>query len=162
MRLFYLAFVLFVMYISIGIVDNMLQSNLTPDASVDTKSPNFLYQMFIQPNIWNLSGVSGFSMLMSIFVGIGAVAVGIAVTATVFGKSDIAMLAIPAGVLLSLGAMPIVSIWSFLTRNVASMACNVGTECLPASLVGALFAGTLGVLWAFTVIEFWLWRPLTQ
>jgi hypothetical protein len=168
MRLFYLASVLFIAYIIIGLLNQTLQSDLRP-IGVTSEPSNFIYDIFIQPNLWNLNGESGFSTLIGIFGGLTAVAVGIAVAATVFGRSDIAVLAIPAGIFLSLGAMPILSIYQFLIRNIGSMACNISPQaaiistssCLPASLIGTLVAGTLGLLWVLIILEWWLWRPLT-
>ena len=67
------------------------------------------------------------------------------------------------GAFMSLGAVPIINLYSFVTRNVGQMAgCSIGQVCAPANIFGALSAGILAIMWIFTGLEWWAWRATTQ
>lgn len=162
MRLGPMSIFLFVLYISIGIFDQTFDANLN---AYGNSGENFIFATLLQP--WNWGGyttILGFSVPNMIFVLSSAitVAVGIALTGALFGRSDIATLFGLFTLFIGLGAVPIIAFYSFVTRNVGMFACTVGESCGPANIAGALSAGVLMVMWLFTCMEWWAWRATTQ
>lgn len=153
MRLGPFFIVLFVIHISIGLLDKVLTPTLTGFQSISTGS-SFM-DILIQPWMWNNNS---FTLII-----LGSIFTVSAITAATayLTRSDILVLAGLAGIFISMGAIPIVNLYSFITRNVNQFACTPG-DCLAASVIGGLTAGVLGLMFIMTVIEWWLWRPTTQ
>lgn len=153
MRLAPFTILLFVMYITIGIYDQTISDQ---GVSYGNGGESFLFNALLQP--WNWSGMSFLVLLGSaVFV-----AAGVAAGTAFFSRSDINSLYALFLAFVAIGAVPIISIYNFVTRNVGMYACTVGTSCGPANIVGALTAGVLAIFWIFTCVEWWSWRPATQ
>jgi hypothetical protein len=145
--------VLFVMYIVMGLLNATLDPSLL---AYGTTGTSFL-DILIQPWIW-----TGNSFLALIVGSVFAVS-AITAAASFISRSDILTLAGLAGVFLSMGAVPIVGLYDFVTRNIGQFAgCIPGSPCGPAAIIGALTAGVVALMYAMTVLEWWLWRPATQ
>jgi|WetSurMetagenome_2_1015567.scaffolds.fasta_scaffold35926_2 hypothetical protein len=154
MRLGTFMVVLFVMYLLMGLVDKTLDPNLI---AYGTTGTTFL-DILIQPWAWT---TNSFLLLL-----VGSVFTISAITAatSVLTRSDILTLAGLAGVFISMGSVPIIRLYDFMTRNIGPFIseCIPGQACLPASMLGALTAGVVALMFAMTVLEWWLWRPTTQ
>ena len=163
MRIGPMSVVMVVIYLFIGIFDQTLDPTLQGYGNGGT---GFILATIFQP--WNWSGtvnILGVSVpsLIGMFGAAISIAVGIAVIGSVLGRSDIVTLFAFFGALLSLGAMPCIVLYSFVTRNVGQMAqCSVNAPCAPALIFGGLSAGILGMMWIFTCAEWWAWRSMTQ
>ena len=163
MRLGPMSVVMFIIYLTIGIFDQTLNSNLQ---GYGNGASGFVLGSILQP--WNWSGtitIAGIS-IPSLFGILGVaitIAVGIALIGSVLGRSDIVTLFVLFGAFMSLGVVPIINLYSFVTRNVGQMAgCSIGQVCAPANIFGALSAGILAIMWIFTCLEWWAWRATTQ
>lgn len=155
MRMLNIVIILFIVYLSVGIFDQVFDKDLNAYGNGGT---SFFFNTLLQP--WQWQGVSNnfFYFFGAILVG----AIGVAVAGSLFGRSDISSLAITAGVFASIGVIPCVSLYSFITRNVGLFACPIGELCGPAQIAGALTAGILAMIYLFTVMEWWFWRAMTQ
>lgn len=153
MRLAPLVIVLFIIHLTIGFVDVAFNENL--DAYGNSLT-NYPFAMILQP--WNWQGNS----LYFLFAGIVAAATGIAVTGLVLGRSDLVLLQPIFIIFVSVGAIPIINLYSFVTRHSATFACTVGESCFVSNIFGAITAGFLGIIWMFACLEWWAWRPTTQ
>lgn len=164
--------VLFIMYISIGLLDQTLDPNLqgfgnciniTTIANVTGAVGNCanggginFFSLITQPYLWKDNQF--LLMLIAIIFTVSA----ITAVASFFSRSDILTLAGLAGVFMSMGSVTIISLYYFITRNVGVFACNAGSSCGPATIIGGLTAGVIALMYAMTVMEWWLWRPTTQ
>lgn len=146
--------VLFVIHICIGLLDKVLTPTLTGFQSISTGST--FMDILIQPWLWSSN-----TFLTLLITSVFAISAITAATAYLT-RSDILTLAGLAGVFISMGAIPIVSLYSFITRNVGMFACTPGQACAAAAVIGSLTAGVVGLMYAMTVLEWWLWRPTTQ
>jgi len=163
MRLGPMTVFMFVLYLMIGIFDQTLDPNLN---GYGNSGANFLFATIIQP--WNWTGtvnILGFTTLS--FIGILGtaivVATGIAAAGSLLGRSDISTLFPLFIAFTTIGSAPCLSLYNFMTRNVGQFAgCTIGQTCGPASIIGALSAGILGLMWLFTCMEWWAWRSTTQ
>jgi hypothetical protein len=145
--------VLYVFNIVIGLLDKVLTPTLTGYQSISTGSTYL--DILIQPWVWSQN--TFLTMLVtSIFI-----ISGITAAAAFLTRSDILTLAGVAGIFLSMGALPLVNMYSFVTRNIGQFACNPGDPCTAAAVIGSLTVGVIGLMYAFTVLEWWLWRPTT-
>jgi len=155
--------VFFIIYIVIGLLDQTANSDLT---AYGNGGDNMMFATLLQP--WNFGStnvnIGGIQVptLLGILGSAITIAVGIALISSVIGRSDIVTLYALFGAFLALGAPTIIVLYSFLTRNVGMMACAAGTNCYAANLVGALLAGSMGIMWLFTCGEWWAWRSMTQ
>jgi hypothetical protein len=161
MRLGPMTVFLFVLYLSMGIFDQTLSSDLNAYGNGGT---SFVFLSLIQP--WNWGGttnVLGYEVpnFLGILGSAITIAVGIAVLGSVLGRSDITTLFALFLSMMSLGAMPIIMFYGFITRNISPYACTIGTACLEANILGALSAGVLGIMWLYTCLEWWAWRNTT-
>ena len=157
-----MSIVMTIIYLCIGIFDQTLDPTLQ---GYGNGSTGFIMGTLFQP--WNWSGsvnILGFNVaLLGILGSAIAVSLGIAVIGSVLGRSDIVTLFPLFTALMSLGAMPCIVIYSFVTRNVGQMAgCSTSVPCGPAMIFGGLSAGVLAVMWLFTCLEYWSWRSVTQ
>lgn len=163
MRIGPMTVVFFMLYITIGLFDQTMNVDLQ---GYGNAGENFMFATLLQP--WNYGSytvtVGGVQVptLLGILGTAITIAVGIALITSVIGRSDIVTLFSLFSALIMLGAPTIIVLYSFLTRNVAMMACTVGEPCFPANLVGAIIAGTLGIMWLMTCLEWWAWRATTQ
>ena len=163
MRLAYVFSVLLIMYLTIGIIDNVMDTNLSDwEASVSSSdnktgiSGSTFFNIVFQPYLWKEN------QWIITLGGILAVSVGIGAVGAYLTKSDIVLLMPFAILLLSIGIYPLISIYSFITRNVGMFACTVGETCTEAWLIGILTAGVMGLFYTLSVLEWWFWRPMTQ
>lgn len=176
MRLAPFMIVLFVMYIVIGLID---QSFVDPNHPLDQYGSCYNSTILgwnvtgAVGNCANGNGVNFFSLITQpynwqdnsfLLTLIAAVFVVSAITAAAayLTRSDILTLAGLAGIFFSMGSVTIVALYSFITRNVGQFACTAGQACGPAQIIGGLTAGVVALMWAMTVLEWWLWRPATQ
>jgi hypothetical protein len=163
MRLGPMSVVMLIIYLMIGIFDQTLDPNLQAYGNGAT---GFVFATILQP--WNWSGtmtIAGITVpsLLGILGSAIVIAVGIALIGSVLGRSDIVTLFALFGSLMSIGAMPCVVLYSFVSRNVGQLAgCAANAVCAPANIAGALSAGVLAVMWIFTCMEWWAWRATTQ
>lgn len=153
MRLGPFFIVLFVIHISIGLLDKVLSTTLNEFQTVSTGST--FMDLLIQPWMWSNNAF--------ILIVLGSVFTVSAITAATayLTRSDILVLAGLAGIFISMGAIPIVNLYSFVTRNVEQYACTPG-DCMASAIIGGLTAGVIGLMYVMTVLEWWLWRPTTQ
>jgi hypothetical protein len=165
MRLGPMTVFMFVMYIMIGIFDQVFDPNLNIINGYGNTATDFAFATILQP--WNWSGTINFfgfevSSLILILGSAVTIAAGIALLGYVIGRSDIVLLFALFTAFMSLGAAPCIVLYSFVTRNVAMFACNIGETCGVANIFGALTAGVLAIMWLFTCMEWWAWRAATQ
>ena len=153
MRLGPFMIVLFVMYIALGLLNHTLNSNLYDYNSTGT---TFL-DILIKPWIWS---DNPFLVLVA---GAAIAIAGLTTAIGIITRSDIVTLSGLAGAFISMGAVPIMALYDFMSRNIGQFAgCIPGDTCAAASIIGALTGGILALMWVMTVMEFWLWRPVTQ
>lgn len=162
MRLGPMTVLLFILYISMGIFDQTLNSDLQGYGNGES---SFVFLTIIQP--WNWAGtteVMGVNIpnFLGILGGAISIAVGIAVIGSVLGRSDITALFSLFLAFTSLGAVPIIMLYGFMTRNIAPYTCKISESCFESNLLGALTAGVLGIMWIYTCLEWWAWRSTTQ
>ena len=165
MKLGPMTVLMFVIYLFIGIFDQVFDPNLNVIDGYGNAAGNFMFATILQPWNWggtiNIPLLGAVPMFLTILGSAISVAVGIAVFGAVFGRSDISALFWLFLAFLSLGAMPCIVLYSFVTRNVAMFACTVGEPCGPAMIFGALTAGILAIMWLFTCVSWWAWRETT-
>lgn len=158
MRLLHLSVLFFVIYLSIGVFDQVFDNNLQPIGG--SLTGNFVLMTLLQPQNWSTNGLL---IILGLGIVVGTVA-ALAGSVSAFGititRSDISALFPLFLVLVGLGSVPIISFYSFITRNVGQFACTVGSSCPPAMIIGSLTAGVLALVWIFTCLEWWLWRPM--
>ena len=153
MRLAPFMVVLFVMYLSINVLDKTLDPTLQNPDSTGVS----YFALILQPSLWDTN-----SFIVLLIGFIGAVSL-ITATIGILTRSDIVTLSGGAASLMAMGAIPIIQLYWFMSRNVGSMTgCIPGDPCASAMIVGSLTAGVVGLMWVMTVLEFWLWRPVTQ
>lgn len=162
MRLGPMVIFLFVLYLSIGIFDQVLDKDLN---AYGNSASNFAFAVILQPQNW--SGTSQFlgfqvSNLLLIFTSALVVTAGITLSTFLVTKSDLSLLFGLFIMFASLGVVPIGMLYTFVTKNVALYGCTIGETCIEAQMVGALTAGILAIMWLFTCVEWWAWRPTTQ
>lgn len=143
--------VMFVMYIIICLFDHTLSNNVV-DTYSGTSEGMDLFNLIVQPDIWAENKI--FSLLL---LAVGTVT-GITTLTGILTRSDILTLSGIAGVWFTLGVVPIVRIYSFVTRNVAQFACTAQQECMVSNLFGTLTVGILALMWLMSVVEWWFWR----
>lgn len=154
MRLGPFLVVLYVTYIVIGLLDKVLTPGLNSYASISTGSTFF--DIITQPWLWSTN-----TFLTAIATAVVTVT-ALTAAAAFFTRSDILTLAGLAGMFLSMGALPMVSMYSFITRNIGQFACTPGEACAAATVIGSLTVGVIALMYAMTVIEWWFWRSTTQ
>jgi hypothetical protein len=163
MRIGPMSIVMLVIYLMIGIFDQALDPNLQ---GYGNGASGYVMASIFQP--WNWSGtitIAGIQIpsLLGILGAAITIAVGIALIGSVLGRSDIVTLFALFGSLMSLGAIPCIVLYNFVSRNVGQFAgCVTGQPCAPANVFGGLTAGILAVMWIFTCMEWWGWRATTQ
>lgn len=148
---------LYVMYIVMGVIDKTLNPALAGYGNGGTAS--YFFSIIIQPWTWQNQP------LFAIIISLIGITTGIYVLGALFSKSDIITLAPVAGIFLSLGAIPLVALYSFIDRNIAMFGiteCVAGSPCLPGMLLATLTVGVLSIMYFWTVIEFWFWRQTTS
>jgi hypothetical protein len=156
---------MFVMYLMIGIFDQVFDSNLNVIDAYGNAGQNFLFATILQPWNWggtiNLPLVGAVPMFLMILGSAITIAVGIAVFGAVLGRSDITTLFALFLAFTALGAAPCIVLYNFVARNVGQFACTIGEPCGTAMIFGALTAGILAIMWLFTCMEWWAWRAAT-
>jgi hypothetical protein len=147
--------VLFVMYITMGLIDATLNPSLQGYGNGDN---NVFLAALTQPWTWQ-----GNDLIIFIESAFGILFIGAIALSTV-SKSDIATLAPLASGFFALGAIPLVALYSFITRNVGMFIadCTPGLACMPANIIGALTVGVISLMFIFTICEWWFWRNMTQ
>jgi hypothetical protein len=157
---------MFVMYLFIGIFDQVFDPSLNVLDAYGNAGQNFLFATILQP--WNWTGTVDLPLVGSIpsfLLILGSaitVAVGIAVTGSILGRSDISTLFGLFVAFTTLGSLPCIVLYSFVTRNVAMFTnCTIGQPCGPAMIFGSLTAGILAIMWLFTCVSWWAWRETT-
>lgn len=159
MKMLNITILFVVMYLAIGVLDHTFDNTLH---SQNQTTNGFLLDTIFQPENW---GTNNLLTLLGagIIVGIAAVALT-AGTISVLGvsvtRSDISAISPLAIAFIAIGAVPIVSFYGFVTRNVGQFACTVGQPCGPAQIFGALTAGILAIIWIYSVMTWWLWRDM--
>jgi len=155
MRLAPFLMVLFVLYVMMGLIDQTMNPSLQ---AYGNGAGSAWLTALTQP--WNWQGNSLLLLLGTSVVA----AVGIAVGTSFFSRSDIVTLAALAYAFMAMGAIPLITLYSFVTRNVGWFIpdCTIGQPCGPANIIGGLTVGVLGLFYLFTVLEWWMWRPATQ
>jgi hypothetical protein len=163
MRLAPMTVFMAVLYLMIGIFDVALDPQLQGYGNGGT---GFLFATLFQP--WNWSGTINLPLVGAVpsFLSILGVAitvsVGVALLGSILGRSDIANLFPLFIALTTLGAMPCLVLYNFVSRNIGQMAgCDIMATCVPANVIGALVAGVLAIMWLFTCLEWWAWRSTT-
>ena len=58
-------------------------------------------------------------------------------------------------VLVGLGAIPVVSLFNVINREIGVFACGAGSYCTIAILIGSLTAGLLGLAWFMACLKWW-------
>jgi len=112
------------------------------------------------PNVWSFiispvdQSQSGF---MATLLGIILLTGGIGIGLYFVFKSDLVLLFGFFSWMLGLGAIPIINLWWLVTSNVSPLVCPgvATTNCLVATLAGALTAGFLGLMYLFACLSWW-------
>ena len=153
MRLGHFVVVLYVIYIVIGIIDQVMSPTLQ---MYGNGASGVFLAALTQPWVWQNN-----SLLL--LLG-GAVVAGAAIAAgtSFFSRSDISSLSALATAFFALEVIPLVGLYDFVSRNVGMYACSAGGACGEANIIGGLTVGVIGVMYLFTVLEWWMWRPTTQ
>lgn len=114
-------------------------------------------------SVWNFvadpTGWSDTNFLLFL-AGILSVTAFLALGINVFYKSDIVLLFGMFTFFLSLGAIPIISLYNLINRNPAMWGC-VTTPCLPSILIWIFTGGLIALFYIMSVIGWWSGRPTT-
>jgi len=156
--------IMFVIYVFIGLFDKLFTAEMNYQGS--NSLGDFVLATLFHPNIWSGSVVIlGFTVptMLTVFGTVILTGTAIIIGSTILGKSDIVTLFGLFLIFMSIGAIPCVSLYSFVTRNVGMFVtdCIIGQPCGVAMIFGALSAGILMLMWLFSCLEFWLWRQTT-
>lgn len=142
-------------YLIIGVLDRTQTSDLSDDKGFTTG--NFLFDMFLQP--WNWTDQT----FLVILGTVGVVTAGIFFGTLIFSKSDLTALSAVAAMFLAAGGYMMSTIYNFVSANVASMVdsgsigyCTNG--CFESNIISGLVVGFIGLMYVFTVLEWWAWR----
>lgn len=164
MRLGPMTVIMFIIYLGIGIFSQTLDTGLN---TMGNANQDFLFNTIMQPQNWSgmftipLTGIQ-VPMFLAVLGSAITIAVGISMGTSLISRSDISVLFSLFLAFVSLGALPCIDLYMFVTRNVNMFACSVGEPCFVANLFGALTAGILAIMWLFTCLEWWAWRATTQ
>jgi hypothetical protein len=153
---------MFIVYVFIGLFDKIFDSEMNYGGN---SLGNFVLASLWNPMMWGgtvtIAGIAVPTMLTilgsAVIVGVATILIG----TTVLGKSDIVTLFGLFLILMSIGAVPCVNLYSFVTRDVGMYACEAGETCEAAMFLGAFTAGILMLMWLWSCLEFWLWRSTT-
>ena len=152
MRLGPFLVILWAVYLMMGLINDTLDPNLSPYGSTGYT----WMDMILSPWQWSTN-----QFLLAITAAVGGLTLIVAAS-SFFTRSDIATLSPLAGGFILMGAVPIVGLYAFVTRNVGMFACTAGESCAAANIIGASTAGIVGIMYLMTVMEWWFWRPATQ
>ena len=141
---------LFIVYLTIGVYDQLFDQAGNP---YDINS--FIFTALFQPTQWTQSG------LWILFAGAIVTSGAIAGIGAVLTKSDIITLSGVAGVLFSVGAIPIITVYNFVYRNANTFVCEAGDPCGAGTIAAVLIAGPLMLYWTYIVLGWWMWRETT-
>lgn len=129
--------------------DNLLNPYNVTDSNINGTGGFTVWTFVTNPTEWSTSGLIG--VLTTILVVAGAVGIGL----YLWAGSDIALLFGFFIFLLGIGAVPVASLYTFVTREVTRYGCEIGTSCAVSQLVGMFTAGLLGLFWLFSVLSWW-------
>jgi len=147
MKLSNMIMILIVLQLSIIMFDNIVEDpdyELTAYASNETTMWDF---------VLNPSGWAGTSLLLifgSLTVVGGLIGIGIYLVT----KSDTALFFPVFTLLLGIGAVPISSLYTVITRELSFFGCT-SMPCTPAIIVFALTGGLLALFYVLSVLEWW-------
>jgi len=158
MKLLTLAIILFIIQISIGLFDNTISvdgESAVPEmynsSIAQNETDNDMFEFISSPHKWSNTGLIVFWVALAVFIG------GVGIAASFFGASpsDSILFAGGFGVLIGFGAVPIISLFNLINREVGVFACGATSYCTIAILFGALTAGVLGLAWFMACLKWW-------
>lgn len=151
MRLAQFSIFLFITYLTIGILTQTLAANLTSDG---ISTGNMLFDILLQP--WNWSNQT----FWTVIAGFGVVTAGIVVGTLLVSKSDLGTLAPLAATFFMVGAYMMTNIYWFILNGVISLipSCSFNQTCYEANLIAGLIGGVVGIMYFYSVLEWWAWR----
>ena len=135
---------------------SVTDSDLNPYNATENlnQTENLMWDFITDPTDW---GQTGFLAFWTVF---GALGLGtIVVTAIgLITRSDMLILSAVPALFLGFGAIPIISLYELITREVAFFGCVVTTPptaCGMATMAFILTGGLLGLFYAMAIIEWW-------
>lgn len=154
MKLAQLFIFMFVAYLAMGVLNNFLNVDIT---SSGISLGNVIFDVLLQPGNWSSQ------TFWVIFGTIGIIGAGIVAGSMIFSKSDISTLAPLAGVFIVAGGYIMSSMYSFVRNGFTSFVCKIGEiYCFESNLAAGLIVGIIGIMYFFSVIEWWFWRPTSS
>lgn len=156
MRMLGLVTILVLIQIGCGLFyQNLATTNYTLNPYGEATSSYSLWNFIMAPILWNDS--SFWVFVTTLIITGSAIFAGVLLGA----KSDLTYLFPGFIFFAAFGSIPIASLYSVITSDVALFGCTVGSPCLPATLLAFVFSGVLAEAWIFTCIEWWSGRPAT-
>lgn len=146
MKLANMVMILIILQASIILYDQVYATDY--ELSSYDSNETVLWNFVADPTAW-----TGTDLLIK-FASLTAVAglIGIGVYLTT--KSDTSLFFGVFTLFLGLGAIPIVSLYNIITREISFFGCTA-MPCMPAIIVWALTGGILAIFYVLAVLEWW-------
>lgn len=160
MKLMPMIMLLVVLQLTIMVFDTTYDQahyNLNPynvTSQINNSSPN-VFDFIMDPTGW------GDSAFLGIWIGLISVAGAIGIGVYLYTKSDLALLFGAFTALLGFGAIPIISLYNIINREIALFGCTVGSVCVPSLLIWGLTGGLISIFYVGSVIEWWSGRSMS-
>lgn len=156
MKLFYLMMILVIVQASVLLFDVGLTGGgyeLDPynSSSEFNNTDNTVWDFVTNPTGWESTN---FLLILAGLVTVGG-AIGIGIY--LYTKSDLILLFSVFTVLLGFGAIPLISLYNLMNRNVAMFGC-VATPCPIGIFFWTITGGLLGLAYVMACIEWWTGR----
>lgn len=109
-----------------------------------------LWDFVVDPTAWRSSSFLTFFFTV-LAVGAGATIIG----ALVGYKGDMILFFGTFTFFLALGSIPILSLYSVISRDVGFFGCEVMSTCYPAIFIWVLTGGILAIFYVLAVLDWW-------
>lgn len=154
MKITTMIIVLFVLQLMIMVFDSTAVEDtysLNPYNITNEAVPNNIYRFMINPSTWSTSGWILFLV----------VTLGLILVASIIVKSDMVLLYVVFVALIGFGAVPILSLYNLLNRDVGAFVCTTPLPCFATVIISAFIVGPLALYYVMACLEWWSGRPAT-
>ena len=158
MKLLTLAMILVIVQLSVGLFEKTIDIDVGDavpqqyglDVSVNSTT-NYLYDFVVNPHSWASTALLTFLIGITTFIATASIVAGI----FRYTPTDTVWFAGLFSVMISLGSVPVVRLYSVIDKEIGAFACSAGTLCTPAIIVASLTAGLLGLAWVLACLSWW-------